>query len=80
MQTHSERFPNGLKGVADRIHSVGLKAGNYSDAGSNTCGSIWDEDMNGIGSGLYGHEFQDATLYFKAVSYTHLDVYKRQLI
>lgn len=21
--------------------------------------------MNGIGSGLYGHEFQDATLYFK---------------
>ena len=21
--------------------------------------------MNGLGSGLYGHEFQDATLYFK---------------
>lgn len=65
MQTHSERFPNGLKGVADHIHSLGLKAGIYSDAGSNTCGSIWDKDMNGIGSGLYGHEFQDATLYFK---------------
>ena len=65
MQTHPERFPNGLKGVADHIHSLGLKAGIYSDAGSNTCGSIWDKDMNGIGSGLYGHEFQDATLYFK---------------
>ncbi|WP_302561272.1 alpha-galactosidase D [Phocaeicola sartorii] len=65
MQTHPERFPNGLKGVADHIHSLGLKAGIYSDAGSNTCGSIWDKDMNGIGSGLYGHEYQDATLYFK---------------
>ena len=51
--------------MADHIHSLGLKAGIYSDAGSNTCGSIWDKDMNGIGSGLYGHEFQDATLYFK---------------
>ena len=37
MQTHPERFPNGLKGVADHIHSLGLKAGIYSDAGSNTC-------------------------------------------
>ena len=63
--THPVRFPNGLRGVADHIHSLGLKAGIYSDAGSNTCGSIWDKDMNGIGSGLYGHEFQDATLYFK---------------
>lgn len=65
MQTHPERFPNGLKGVADHIHSLGLKAGIYSDAGSNTCGSIWDNDMNGVGSGLYGHEYQDAALYFK---------------
>ena len=52
MQTHPERFPNGLKGVADHIHSLGLKAGIYSDAGSNTCGSIWDKDVNGVGSGL----------------------------
>ena len=64
MQTHPERFPNGLKGVADHIHSLGLKAGIYSDAGSNTCGSIWDKDVNGVGSGLYGHEHQDADLYF----------------
>ena len=26
MQTHPERFPNGLKGVADHIHSLGLKS------------------------------------------------------
>lgn len=64
MQTHPERFPNGLKGVVDHIHSLGLKAGIYSDGGSNTCGSIWDNDANGVGSGLYGHEHQDADLYF----------------
>ena len=65
LQPHPERFPNGLKEIADHIHSLGLKAGIYSDAGSNTCGSIWDKDKNGIGVGLYGYENQDATLYFK---------------
>lgn len=64
LQTHPERFPNGLKCVADYIHSKGLKAGIYSDAGSNTCGSIWDKDPNGVGVGLYGHETQDADLFF----------------
>lgn len=64
LHTHPERFPNGLKGIAGYIHSKGLKAGIYSDAGSNTCGSIWDKDANGIGVGLYGHEKQDANLFF----------------
>lgn len=64
LQTHPQRFPNGLKCVADYIHSKGLKAGIYSDAGSNTCGSIWDKDPNGVGVGLYGHERQDADLFF----------------
>jgi hypothetical protein len=64
MHPHPQRFPNGMKCVADYIHSLGLKAGIYSDAGSNTCGSIWDKDKNGVGSGLYGHEEQDARLYF----------------
>lgn len=64
MQTHPERFPNGLKHISEYIHSLGLKAGIYSDAGSNTCGSIWDNDKNGIGAGLYGFEYQDADLYF----------------
>lgn len=48
MQTHPERFPNVLKGVADHIHVLGLKAGIYSDAGSHTCGSIRDNDQHGI--------------------------------
>lgn len=64
LHTHPERFPNGLKGIADYIHSKGLKAGIYSDAGSNTCGSIWDKDANGVGVGLYGYEKQDADLFF----------------
>ena len=64
MHAHPQRFPNGMKPVADHIHSLGLKAGIYSDAGSNTCGSFWDKDVNGIGAGLYGHERQDADLYF----------------
>lgn len=51
--THPKRFPNGMKAVADYIHSKGLKAGIYSDAGGNTCGSLWDKDMNGVGVGLY---------------------------
>lgn len=64
MHFHDKRFPYGLKPVADYIHLKGLKAGIYSDAGSNTCGSIWDNDSNGIGVGLYGFERQDADLYF----------------
>ena len=53
-----------MKPIADYIHSKGLKAGIYSDAGYVTCGSIYDNDHNGIGAGLYGHEQQDAQLYF----------------
>lgn len=64
MHSHPQRFPHGMKVMADYIHSLGLKAGLYSDAGAVTCGSIWDDDPNGIGAGLYGHENQDAELYF----------------
>src|SRR5581483_323704 len=49
-----KRFPNGMKAVADYVHSVGLKFGIYSDAGSNTCA--------GRPGGL-GHEYQDAVMY-----------------
>lgn len=30
-------FPNGIKALADYVHSLGLKLGIYSDAGTNTC-------------------------------------------
>ncbi|MFI5182891.1 MAG: alpha-galactosidase [Vicinamibacteria bacterium] len=32
-----ERFPSGMKGVADYVHGKGLKFGLYSDAGTGTC-------------------------------------------
>jgi alpha-galactosidase len=33
-----ERFPSGIKALADYVHSKGLKFGIYSDAGWQTCG------------------------------------------
>lgn len=62
--THPERFPDGLEGTVDYIHARGMKAGIYSDAGCNTCGSMWDNDALGVGVGFYGHEKQDADMYF----------------
>ncbi|KFY67926.1 hypothetical protein V496_01334 [Pseudogymnoascus sp. VKM F-4515 (FW-2607)] len=32
------KFPSGIKGIADKIHSLGLKVGIYSSAGTKTCG------------------------------------------
>ena len=61
--THPERFPDGLEGIVDYIHARGMKAGIYSDAGCNTCGSMWDNDALGVGVGFYGHEKQDADMY-----------------
>jgi hypothetical protein len=49
-----QRFPHGMKAVGDYIHSLGLKFGVYSDAGSKTCA--------GRPAGL-GHEYQDAIQY-----------------
>ena len=49
-----ERFPSGIKALADYIHSLGLKFGIYSDAGSKTCAGR---------PGSLGHEFQDARQY-----------------
>jgi alpha-galactosidase len=33
----AERFPHGMKAVADYVHAKGLKFGLYSDAGTGTC-------------------------------------------
>ena len=50
----AQRFPKGMKVVADYVHSLGLKFGIYSDAGAKTC--------QGRPAGL-GHEYQDARTY-----------------
>lgn len=46
-----KKFPNGMKYVADYVHSKGLKFGMYSCAGTMTCASY---------PGSYDHEFIDA--------------------
>ncbi|QKW10288.1 NPCBM/NEW2 domain-containing protein [Streptomyces sp. NA04227] len=48
-----KRFPNGIKAVADYVHSKGLKFGIYTSAGTKTCSDI------GFPGGL-GHEYSDA--------------------
>lgn len=59
------KFPSGMGALIEYIHGKGLKAGIYTDAGKNTCGSIYDRDTNGIGVGIYGHLEQDCNLFFR---------------
>ncbi|HEV8133950.1 MAG TPA: alpha-galactosidase [Pyrinomonadaceae bacterium] len=49
-----QRFPSGMKALADYVHSKGLKFGLYSDAGMLTCQKR---------PGSRGYEFQDARQY-----------------
>jgi alpha-galactosidase len=49
-----ERFPSGMKALADYVHSLGLKLGIYSDAGWQTCAGR---------PGSRGREYQDAATY-----------------
>ncbi|MFJ4682611.1 glycoside hydrolase family 27 protein [Streptomyces sp. NPDC088789] len=45
------RFPNGMKALADYVHSKGMKFGIYSSAGIKTCGGL---------PASFNHEQQDA--------------------
>lgn len=69
----TKKFPNGMRAVADYIHSKGLKAGIYSDAGDNTCGS-GNKAPYGLNVGLYGHEEADCRTYFKDWDYDFIKV------
>lgn len=69
-----KRFPKGLKDVADYIHAKGLKAGIYSDAGINTCGTKWDDDTLSLGTGLFGHDQQDLYLMLNTWGYDCIKV------
>jgi alpha-galactosidase len=48
------KFPNGIKVVADYVHSKGLKFGLYNCAGTKTCAGY---------PGTRGYEYQDARFY-----------------
>ena len=47
------KFPDGIKPVADYVHSLGMKLGIYEDSGTHTCSS------SGF-PGSLGHEYADA--------------------
>ena len=71
---HPTRFPNGLKPVADYIHSKGLKAGIYSDAGANTCGNMYNGDNLSVNVGFYNYDQRDADFYFKECGFDFVKV------
>ena len=71
---HPTRFPNGLKPVADYIHSKGLKAGIYSDAGANTCGNMYNGDVLSVNVGFYNYDQRDADFYFKECGFDFVKV------
>ncbi len=64
LRLNTKLFPSGMRSLVDYIHSLGLKAGIYSDAGDNTCGS-GNRHAWGIGVGFAGHEKEDCQLYFR---------------
>ena len=74
VRIHPQRFPRGLKVVSDYIHSKGLKAGIYSDAGDCTCGSISNGDTRNTNVGFYGYEQTDADFYFKELEFDFIKV------
>ena len=65
LKINATRFPNGFKPLVDYIHAKGLKAGFYSDAGSNMCANLFGSETGGKGTGLMGHEKQDIDLAMK---------------
>ncbi len=75
LKFHPQRFPNGIKVIADYAHSLGLKAGIYSEGGINTCAYYWDnEGANGVGVGLYGHEEQDLNMFLDEFGFDFIKV------
>ena len=57
---NSTDWPGGMKAIADYIHSKGLKAGIYTDAGRDGCGYYYPTGRPAApGSGSEGHYDQD---------------------
>ena len=54
------KWPGGMKAIADYIHSKGLKAGIYTDAGKNGCINWWPTNgPRGPNTGSEGHYDRD---------------------
>ena len=60
-----QRFPSGMKALADYVHGKGLKLGLYTDAGTGTCEKR---------PGSLNHEVQDAKTYASwGIDYVKID-------
>ena len=66
LQPNPGLFPQGIRLVADYVHSLGLKFGIYTSAGTENCA--------GTSAGSYGHYRQDAQTFASwGVDYVKLD-------
>ncbi|KAJ5833462.1 Alpha-galactosidase/alpha-n-acetylgalactosaminidase [Penicillium riverlandense] len=54
LQPNMTKFPDGIKGLADQIHDLGMKIGIYSSAGTLTCARY---------AGSLGYEDKDAAVW-----------------
>lgn len=57
-----QRFPHGMKYIADEAHRLGLKAGIYTDGGDHACASSEGGRAYGRNVGLWNHE-EDLWMY-----------------
>jgi hypothetical protein len=79
--TRNKKTPS-FKAYTDKLHSMGFKAGIYSDMGRHTCAEAWgtnDEDLpKGTPAeraiGLYDYIDQDIALYFKEWGFDYIKV------
>ncbi|MEO5772809.1 MAG: NPCBM/NEW2 domain-containing protein [Sphingomicrobium sp.] len=91
LQVRTSIFPSARTGgpeetsfrpFVDRIHSMGLKAGIYTDVGRNACSQAYGLDSPNlpVGTaaerevGLYGHVDQDIRLFFKEWAFDYVKV------
>jgi len=74
IKTDSVKFSSGLKSLATYIHGKGLKAGYYTDAGSNLCATVYGGYTIETGSGIYNHETQDADTVFNSWGFDYIKV------
>lgn len=74
VRVNTEKFPNGMKYIADTAHKMGLQAGIYTDAGASTCGWESDKQTSNDDVGLYGHDEGDLRRYFIDWGYDFIKV------
>lgn len=74
MQINPVRFPKGLRPLVDYIHSKGLKAGIYSDAGHSTCAYFYGGESHESNCGLLDYDEPDCDYYFNDLDFDFIKV------